>query len=124
MGVTPIATRTEKYAAKNIPASFDSQLQDVLGMAQADYAGFASDWVTKRDETAAVLNANGISRLMWGAYLGFSSKLWKLLKSAAGQAASLEADALVHLGTARGLTTAVLTDIREDVYNIPPPVGP
>jgi hypothetical protein len=114
--------REEFYQAHYLSAQYQAALTAVESLAKTDYASFVNDWVVKRDLTIEELNSAGIPTLKWGAYLAFSSLLWKLTQIASGDAASAVAAVYVAEWVARGLTLAVLEGIRTNVYNIAAPV--
>lgn len=116
--------QTEAYEAKYLSAQYQSALTLVETLAAQDYASFANDWVVKRDLTVGELNTNGIFPICWGGYLAYSSLLWRLSQVVAGLALQEAAAVYEAEWTARGLTAAVLADIRVNVYNIAAPPGP
>lgn len=69
-----------------------------------------------------VLNGEGVSVVLYPAYLNFGREMWKLgAKGISGESAALEAQTLIQKWVARGLSQTVLEKLRTDVFSVPAP---
>jgi hypothetical protein len=72
-----------------------------------------------------VCDLAGVPTIMYPFYLDFGREMWKLSRSEfSGESLALEAATLVAKWVARGLTQAVLQNIRTGVFNVAAPVAP
>lgn len=123
---TSSGNRIGKYQVKmiNLGPIYQGALDVVAEGAKADYASLIADWVQKRDMAVHMVCSYGEPRLLMGAYLAFSGELWKMLRFCSGNTAAEEGAFLVTKYQSWGLTLTVLDKIKEEVFNLQPPVGP
>lgn len=120
------AKRIAQYDAKYDPTSWALKVAAAQPGAVADFAGFVNSWIPFRDATVVVLNENGIFPLFVGQFLAYSSRIWRLMQLYTGNSEGLQVAValLIAQWAARGLGTAVLTKVRDEVYGISAPAGP
>ena len=91
---------------------------------EARIQGSFDDIYAAESLVRAVLNAAGVSVILYPFYLSFGREMWKLTNRISGESAAQEAAILIAKWVARGLTLSVLESIRYDVFGVSAPAGP
>lgn len=120
------AKRIAQYDARYDPTSWALKVAASQAGAVGDFAAFVNSWVPIRDAIVVVLNERGIFPLFIGQFLAYGSRIWKLMQVYTGDSEGLQVavGVLIVQWAARGLGTAVLTAIRDEVFSISAPPGP
>lgn len=69
-------------------------------------------------EVRAYLDAQGVSTLLIGHYLNFGRQMWKITQRFGGETAAVEAQVVLSMWVARGLSQAVCEGIRTQVFGV------
>ncbi len=117
--------RIENWTAKVTPERTAEQVTPQLASIKANAAFVMNDIVQMEAQVRQVLNAAGVPFIAYPYYLCFGREIWsKIRKGMEGDSLALEAATLIAKWVARGLTQAVLADIRTDVFNVSAPPAP
>jgi hypothetical protein len=124
MGEDPaarIAKWNTKYNTTRIKEALDEMRPAMLQKVTAVFP-----MITAMElQVKQVCDGAGVPTRDYPSYLAFGRELWALgRKEISGESAALEAATLLQKWVSRGLTQAVLQDIRTDVFNIAAPVAP
>ena len=119
-------SRMLKWTVKTDPARVQGVLTGLRDLMTDKMAAMVPELITIETRTKQVLNENGVSIIQNPFYLAFARELWSLQRRQfAGDALTREAAILLQKWVSRGLTAAVLEQIREQVLTIPTPTpGP
>jgi hypothetical protein len=117
-----IAKWDTKFDTTRIKATLDAMRPSMLAHVQAQFVSLAS----MESQVKQTLDASAVSVIQYPFYLDFGRELWHMTheREMSGDSAALEAQILITKWVARGLTQAVLQDIRTQVFNIAAPVAP
>jgi hypothetical protein len=116
-----IANWNVKFNTERIKATLDEKRPTMLANVTA-----VTPLITAMElQVKQVCDGAGVSIIQYPFYLSFGRELWALVrKEVSGESLALEAAVLIAKWKARGLTQAVMEDIRTDVFNVAAPVAP
>jgi hypothetical protein len=116
-----IANWNAKFDTTRIKATLDAKRADMLANVSAVFPVIAAMEL----QVKQVCDGAGVPTIQYPFYLCFGREMWALSrKDISGESLALEAAVLITKWVARGLTQAVLQDIRTDVFNVAAPVAP
>lgn len=101
--------------------SISAPIRDLM---VANFVAYLDAWTQMEQSVKTVLNYSAVANIQYAAYLCFGREMAAMLTKMSGDSAAKEAGILVSKWVARGLTQAVLIDIRSGVFNVPAPVAP
>jgi hypothetical protein len=109
------------YDTTAIKAKVDAKRPKMLEHVNATFVSLAS----MEGQVKQTCDAAAVSTIQYPFYLSFGREMWSLInKDISGDSLALEAQILITKWVARGLTQAVLQDIRTQVFNVSAPVAP
>lgn len=119
------AQRIAKYNARMVSSQLDPVRAALASQQQANYLGYAQEFVPKQEDLRQMLNAMSIDPAQFVFYEAFNGEMYHLWKTAAGPAAVAGAVAIIgrwahtsRLGV--GAATS-LWSIATGIYNIVKP---
>jgi len=116
-----IARWNTKYNTERIKAVLDEMRPTMLANVTATFP-----LITAMElQVKQVCDSSAVATIQYPFYLNFGREMWALTrKDISGDSLALEAQILLTKWVARGLTQAVLQDIRSQVFNVSAPVAP
>jgi hypothetical protein len=116
-----IAKWNAKFNTERIKATLDDLRPNMLANVTATFPLLTAMEL----QVKQVCDGSAVATIQYPFYLNFGREIWALTrKDISGDSLAKEAQILVTKWVARGLTLAVLTDIRSQVFNVPAPVAP
>jgi|UniRef100_A0A7V3PTN2 hypothetical protein len=117
-----ILKRLAKWTTKTNPERVKALLEELRNTMTANMQTVLPDLIAVESRVKQVLNENGIATAANPNYLAFARELWSLQRRQfAGNALTREVAILIQKWTSRGLTPAVLEQIRDQVFTVSTP---
>jgi hypothetical protein len=117
--------RAQKYDAKYTPANLTRDLAVKLPSMTQRFAAVTPMLVANETAVKQVCDGAGVPTIQYPFYLCFGREMFALMRrEISGESLAIEAALLIAKWMARGLTQAVLEDIRTDVFGVAAPVTP
>lgn len=114
--------RLAKWTAKTSPERIKAVLEELRTTMTANMQAVLPELIAVETRAKQILNENGIATIDNPAYLAFARELWSLQRRQfAGNALTREVAILMQKWVGRGLTLAVLEQIRDQVFTISSP---
>ncbi len=116
-----IAKWDAKFNTERIKATLDAMRPSMLANVTA-----VTPMITAMElQVKQVCDGAGVPTIQYPFYLCFGREMWALTrKDISGDSLAQEAATLIAKWVARGLTAALLADIRSQVFNVPAPAAP
>ena len=116
-----IANWDEKYNLERVTAILTEKRPTMKEHVTAVFTSIAM----METQVKQVCDSSAVATIMYPFYLCFGREMWSLQRrEMSGDSLALEAQILITKWVARGLTQAVLQDIRTQVFNVSAPVAP
>jgi hypothetical protein len=116
-----IAKWNTKYNTERIKATLDEMRPVMYQNVQAVFPMITA----MEQQVKQVCDSSAVPTRDYPSYLAFGRQIWALTrKNISGDSLALEVQILLTKWVARGLTQAVLQDIRTQVFNVSAPVAP
>lgn len=116
------AQRIAKYNARMVSSQLDPVRAAVTAAAQANYLGYAQEFVPRQESLRAILDAKGIDTAQYVFYEAYNGELYHLWKTAAGASLITAATAVegrwAHASRLGAGAAATLKEIALTVWNI------
>lgn len=116
------AQRIAKYNARMISSQLDPVRAALVAQQQANYEGYAIEFVPKQQALRAYLDAHGIDTAQYVFYEAYNGELYHVWKTASGASAVIAATAIegrwAHASRLGAGAAAALKAIALAVYNI------
>lgn len=123
---TPTGDRMEAYTTK-MKAGTDfvaPVTASKLALMIRKQRAACSDQEAYTIKTMVVLDAAGLSLMLYAFYLAFAHEVGRVTAASSGESACIEVEATIVKWVARGLTRSVMENIRTGVFNVQPPASP
>ena len=125
MALTGVNERIQNYSDKLIPARVAEDLTTKKPAMVSMETVIFNELVTIEDRVKGVLSGETENTIFYPWFHDFSREVWKAQRRFGGGTALVnEVALLVYKWKTRGLTEAVLTKIRDEVFAIPAPAAP
>jgi hypothetical protein len=116
-----IAKWNAKFSTERIKGALDDMRPQMYTAVQGVFPMLAAMEL----QVKQVCDGSAVATIQYPFYLNFGRELWALTrKDISGDSLAKEAQILVTKWVARGLTLAVLGDIRTQIFDVPAPVAP
>lgn len=116
------AQRIAKYNARMVSSQLDPVRAAVTAAAQANYLGYAQEFVPKQESLRAILDAKGIDSAQFVFYEAYNGELYHLWKTTSGASLIKAAGAVLgrwdHAARLGPSAEATLKEIASTVWNI------
>lgn len=116
------AQRIAKYNARMVSSQLDPVRAALQSQQQANYAGYATEFVPKQQALRQLLDSHGIDTAQYVFYEAYSAELYHVWKTSSGSSAVIAATAIsgrwAHASRLGAGAAAFLKTIAVDVYNI------
>ena len=116
-----IAKWNAKFSTERIKGALDDMRPQMYTAVQGVFPMLAAMEL----QVKQVCDSSAVATIDYPFYLAFGREVWRLTRSdISGDSLALEVQILLTKWVARGLTQAVLQDIRTQVFNVSAPVAP
>jgi len=112
------AQRIAAYRARMQSSLIDPVLQAISGLASANYAAYANEFVPKQQALRQLLDAAGYTANKYLIYEAFNAELYGVWRRLSGESLVAEADVLVDKYVAMGAVEATLRSIASSIWGI------